>query len=273
MRFDPSSKTRALHILVAVLFFVALLLFWQIGETVMSARAILQNRTTLEAFIPTPLTILQTFVRDGNMILREALITFQRAFSGFIIGTVLACLSAVVLLYIPIARRILSPLAVAMNSFPIIGFAPAIILIFGQGSWSSIVVISALLCYFPTLVHLHAGFDATDQQLLDLVYVLNATRLQELVKIRIPLALPFLFTSMRLSIPASVIGATMGEWLGTRQGIGQLITIALYQLKPGLLYASFLTLSFMTIASLFILSLIEHRILFWHQKQKTHLRQ
>ena len=103
----------------------------------------------------------------------------------------------------------------------------------------------------------------TDKDLLDLMHVWNATPLQTFLKLRLPLALPYLFLSIKLAIPASIIGATMGEWLGTRNGIGQLITVALYQLKPGLLYASLITVALVSIILISLISAVQSTIFTW----------
>ncbi len=250
-------------IILSILIFFVLLIVWQIVEDQINVQRLEKDQTALEAFIPTPLTILKSFGNDWQNIVRELSHTLRKAGLGFAIGVVFAVLIASIFIFIPFIRNLIFPLAFAINSFPIIGFAPAIVLIFGQGSFISIVFISALICYFPTLISMDTAFRETDKNLLELMEVLNANKWQTLFKVRLPLAMPYLFLSMKLAIPAAIIGATIGEWLGARNGIGQLITIALYQLKPGLLYASLISITIVSSLSIIILLIIQNLLFPW----------
>lgn len=207
-------------ITISILVFFILLTIWQVFEDRFNAQQIANHETAFEAFIPTPLTIIKTFNNNWNNILRELSYTLRNAFFGFAIGVIFAIIFAVTFLCLPFIRNLIFPLSFAINSFPIVGFAPAIILIFGQGSYWSIIFISALICYFPTLISMDTAFHETDKDLIELMHVLNASKLQTLFKIRLPIAMPYLFLSMKLAIPASIIGATIGEWLGSDMVLG-----------------------------------------------------
>lgn len=254
-------------LLAIIIILIVFIVCWQLLEDVISTNRISQGRTGLEAFIPSPLTIYKTFVSYHSTILQETFFTLKRALAGFALGTAFAIIVATLFLVFPMLRTVSFPMAMAMNSFPIVGLAPVIILLFGQGSTLSIVFISTLICYFPTLVNLDTAFRETDKELLELMYVFKASTLQTMTKVRFPLALPYLFSSMKLAIPASIIGATMGEWLGSRNGIGQLITISLYQLKPGLLYSSLLTITLISLLGILLMGIIERFVLPW---KKSH---
>lgn len=258
-------------ILLCAIMILVLLVVWQVTEDHLNKRRMANNQTGLEAFIPTPLTILKTFKNDWSIITRELLFTLQKAGAGFTIGVAFAVVVSSIFLFIPLVRNLIFPLAFAVNSFPIVGFAPAIILIFGQGSWLSIVFISTLICYFPTLISMDTAFRETDQNLLDLMKVFNANRGQTLMKIRFPLAMPYLFLSMKLAIPASIIGATIGEWLGSKNGVGQLITIALYQLKPGLLYASLISITVVSSLCILVLTLFQKILFPWKRNENNNV--
>lgn len=222
-----------------------------------------QGQTGLEAFIPLPSTILTTFLNNWQTLFIELLYTLERAFGGFILGTSMGLFIAIFIYFFPILRHSLMPFCYGLNAFPILGFAPAIVLIFGQGSIWAIIIISALICFFPTLVSVDSSFRHSNIDLLDVLTILKASKLQKLTKIHLPLALPNIFLAIRISIPASIIGSTMGEWLGSRNGIGQLITIALYQLKPGILYASLILLTTTSLLITLIIYFIEKKTLPW----------
>jgi ABC-type nitrate/sulfonate/bicarbonate transport system permease component len=255
------------NIFFSILFIFLLLFSWQILQSRIDKERIANNETSLEAFIPTPLTIAKTFLSDGKNILKELSHTLKKAFLGLLLGVSVAILMASIFLFFPAVRNLTLPLTFAINSFPIIGFAPAIVLIFGQGSLQSIVFISALICYFPTLISIDTAFKETDKNLLEIMEVLGASKLQTLKIIHIPLAIPYLFLSLKLAIPASIIGATIGEWLGAREGIGQLITIALYRLNPGILYSSLISIALSSALIIAFLSILEYFLFPWQRKR------
>lgn len=230
-------------IMTVVLTVLLILTIWQLIETFVSQRMIAEGRTSIEAFIPTPSTMLKTIRDDGDQIIYETGYTLARAVVGFSIGIIFGIAMAILIFLFPALRQVVLPIAFSANSFPIVGFAPVIILLFGQGSNISIIFISTLIAYFPVLINIESAFMTTNSAILDIVHVFGATRWQVVQKVMIPLAFPNFLNSLRLALPASIIGATMGEWLGARNGIGQLITVALYQLKPGLLYTSLLTVA------------------------------
>ncbi len=254
------------RIVLSVFLVLLLLTTWQIIEDKVNISRLQSNQTALEAFIPTPKTIAKTFSTDWRDISREIRHTLIKAYLGLIIGLIFALLMASLFLFFPFLRNLFFPLSFAINSFPIIGFAPVVVLIFGQGSYSSIIFIAALICYFPILISLDTAFRQTDKDLLEFANIINASKWQTFSKIHFPLAIPYLNLSLKLAIPASIIGATIGEWLGSRYGIGQLITIALYQLKPGLLYSSLVSITLVSTVSVLALQLFEHIYFPWIKK-------
>lgn len=256
---------------ILIIFFVLTIfvLLWQFGETYISNERLLRGDTGLEAFIPTPTSILNSLVSDRLIILTELGYTLGRAFSGLFFGIVLAFFMAILFLFYKSLRNIFYPISFGLNSFPVVGLAPLIILIFGQGSGLGIVFISTIICYFPILVALDRGFKETDKELVEFMYVLNASRSQVLLKVQLPLAMPYFLMALRLAVPASIIGATMGEWLGTRNGIGQIITIALYQLKPALLYSSLLSVTLVCLGSVGLILFVEKNFMPWKKEYQA----
>lgn len=243
---------------------ITLILLWQIGEDSLSASMINRGQTSLEAFIPTPLTIAKTFITDGSVIISELSISLFRALFGFIVGFLVAIIIILLIYFIPVSRSIIMPFTFAINSFPVIGFSPIIILFFGQGSALAIIFVSALISYFPFLVSLEtASRDIKSQSVMELMKVLNANRYQILRKIILPNSLPYFFVAAKLAIPASIMGAVIGEWLGSNSGIGKLMILSFYQLKPGLLYASLFSVVLVSCLCIGLLNLLEKKYCFW----------
>lgn len=253
---------KALLVLFSILIIAG---FWQVSEDVINDYRIQKGETSIEVFIASPQAIIKTFVEDGGLIFSQLSYTIFRAVVGLFFAIILAAGVSILFFTFPVIRHVLFPLNFAINSFPIVGFAPVIILTFGQGSWFSIVFISMIISYFPILVGLDNAFRNIDNDIIEVMKVFNATKWQLLIKVYLPYAFPGFLTSLKLALPASIIGATIGEWLGTRNGIGQLITMSLYQLRPGLLYASLISVTLSGIIFVALLFLLEKRLLPWRK--------
>lgn len=254
---------RLLRIVIYLFVFLSL---WQVFETKLSQEMLVNNQTSIEAFIPTPLSLYNTFLTDGDIIIHELSFTLTRALYGVCIGLLFALVMSILFIFYPFLRKNIYPMFFAINSFPIIGFAPLIIMIFGQGTGASIIFISSLICYFPMLVSLDTSFRYTDRDLLDFMHVLNASKLQTFLKIQVPAAIPHFFMALKLVIPSSIIGATIGEWLGTRNGVGQLITVSLYQLNPSLMYASLISVTLCCLIAVSLINIFEVKCLPWKKE-------
>lgn len=245
-------------------FWIGLALFiWQFTENSVNRSRALAGETSLELFFPSPYTIGFAFINRGGIILREMSYTLLRAFLGLIVGSLLSIAISILFIVMPKTRFFVMPITQGINSFPIIGFSPIIILIFKQGSWVGIVCISALIAYFPTLIALDHSIKTINPEWMSLMKVWGATKWQIFSKLQFPNAVPFLITSLKLAVPASIIGAVLGEWLGTRNGIGKLITLSFYQLDPGTIYASLLLLVGVSLLATSAISFIERKLFPW----------
>jgi putative hydroxymethylpyrimidine transport system permease protein len=242
---------------------VAMLVLWQISEDLVNQSRYLSGETSLELFFPTPRTIVWTFFSRGNIILIELGHTLFKAFLGLLLGIFFAMVIAVLFIMVPKARSIVMPITQGINSFPVVGFSPIIILVFGQGSWMGIVFISALIAYFPTLIALDHSIRTINNEWVSLMKVWGATKWQVFLKLQLPNAIPFLTTSLKLAIPASIIGAVLGEWLGTRNGVGKLITLSFYQLDPGMVYAALISLMLVSLTATLLVSYAEKKLFPW----------
>lgn len=239
------KKSNFFKTTMTIVFFV---LCWQLF-IIISNQHISAESTSIEAFIPSPYTVFKTISTNWHILLTELGYTLFRAMFGLIIGIVLAVLANAIFFIKPGIKSFAMPISLAINSFPVIGFSPLIILTFGQGSWLGIVFISAMICYFPILTSLDKALSLNAKEFGELGKIWKASKLKIFINIQLPLVMPYVVGSLKMAIPASIVGATLGEWLGTNHGIGRLVVVSLYQLNPGLLYSSLL---FLLISSLFI---------------------
>ena len=255
--------------LILTITILAFILAWQFGEYFINVKRLNSGLTSLEAFLPTPLTVFTTILENFGLLLTELGYTLIRSFLGLITGTTISLLFTILIIFFPSLRQVLMPITVLFNSFPMVGFAPLIILLFGQGSVLGIILISAIVCYFPTFVILDKAAREVNEEFVCLAKVWGANKLSLFIKIQLPYILPYLFTSFKLSLPASVIGATLGEWLGARHGIGQLITISLYRLQPGILYSSLLMIVISVGLLIKVINFLEKILTPWKEQNNS----
>ena len=156
----------------------------------------------------------------GFVLADAALFTFREAFGGFVIGALLGLSLAIMFVHSPFLERALVPYVVASQTVPIIAFAPVVV-IWLQGGWLSVAVISAYLTFFPVTIAGIRGLRSPDPRALELMRSYAASRRDVLVKVRLPAAAPYLFASLKIAATASVVGAIIGELpSGIRDGLG-----------------------------------------------------
>ena len=211
---------------------------------------------------PSPVQVLQVFVERGDVLWTNFWPTLMEAASGFLVGNTVAAVLAVWFVHSQLAERAFYPIAVFINTIPIIAVAPILVLLLGNG-YAPKIVIAALICFFPTLVNMVRGLKAVSPQMLELMRVLSANGREVLFKIRLQSSLPFLFAALKIASTTCVIGAIVGEWIGSNYGLGALILEATYNYRAPLLYATVILGAGMAVAAFAIVTLIERRVLKW----------
>lgn len=157
-------------------------------------------------------------------------ITLQSTLWGFLLGTALGILGAVAIVYSRVMDMSLMPWAIISQTIPIVALAPMIIVLSSQlgieGRGVPKAIIAAYLCYFPVLVGMTKGLRSPAPSQLDLLRTYNASGLQAFMKLRLPSSVPYLFTSLKVGIAASLVGTIVGELpTGAISGLGARILI------------------------------------------------
>jgi NitT/TauT family transport system permease protein len=199
---------------------------------------------------------------SSGLYFSHALITASEAIAGFVIGSLLGLAIGTIIVVFPTMERIIYPYVVALQTVPKVAIAPLMVVWFGFGMISKVLVV-ALVSLFPVLVNVIAGLRAVDQDRLDLLGALSASRWQVFRYLRFPNALPFIFAGLNTAIVLSVIGAIVGEFVGANQGLGFLILQANYQLDIAGAFSLFVVLSIMGVALHWTLRWVERRCVFW----------
>jgi len=161
-------------------------------------------------------------------------------------------------------EHMLSPYLVASQAVPTIAIAPLLIIWFGPGMFSKVLICS-LTVFFPVLVNTVVGVRAVPDSLRDLMRSLQATPLQMLLQLEIPASLPVLLGGLRIGATLSVIGAVVGEFVGSDRGLGFLINVGRGQYDTALVFVALFTLIAMALALYGTVLLVERKLLAWQQ--------
>jgi NitT/TauT family transport system permease protein len=240
---------------VSILSLTAFLVLWQIIIKVFRVPSFIA---------PGPLQVLDALIVQRSLLISNAWPTLLETMAGFLIGNLIAIAIAIGFVHNRIFRQSIYPLAVTLRTLPIVAISPIIVLMFGLG-FSSKVVIAAIITFFPTLVNMVDGLDAVDAQALELMHVLSASRWEVFRFLRWPTSLPYLFSALRIATTASLLGAIIAEWIGSNSGLGYLILLATYDYRTPLLYATMTVASALALGLFALVSLIERYALPWRQ--------
>jgi len=233
------------------------------GAVLLAAWQILAQVFSLPVYIaPTPIQVARTLITELPMLLRNFVPTAVESLVGFIIGNSIAIAVAVLFVHSRRLEAALYPIAVFVNTIPILAKAPILVLIFGLGMTSK-VVIAAFICFFPTLANMVRGLTSVNPQSLELMRVLSASKPEVFWKLRVPSSLPFLFSALKIASTTSVLGAIVGEWIGADLGLGALIIEATHNFRSPLLYATVFVASGWAVVFFAVVGFAERRIVTW----------
>jgi NitT/TauT family transport system permease protein len=192
--------------------------------------------------LPSPSAIFVEAVTRYPLYLYHSWITFYEMVVGFLLAAAVGVFLAVVIVYSRIIRNMIYPQIVVLQIVPKVAIAPLLLIWAGYGLTSK-VLLALLVSFFPIVVNMVTGLVAIEEELLDLCRILHSGRWQEFSKVRLPNALPYLFSSLKVASTLSVIGAVIGEFVGGNEGLGHLIIIANTELRTSMSFVSLFSLS------------------------------
>jgi ABC-type nitrate/sulfonate/bicarbonate transport system permease component len=209
--------------------------------------------------LPSPVKVLCAFCKDFPLLMYHLKITLIEAAFGIFVSIAVSFVFAVIMDRFAFIHRAVYPILVITQTIPTIALAPLLILWFGYGMSSKVILI-VISCFFPLTISLLTGFASVDKDAENLLRTLGATKLQILKLAKIPSSLPYFFSGLRISASYSIIGAVISEWLGGTQGLGVYMTRVKKSYAYDKLFAVIFLVSALSLVLIKILSLIEKRI-------------
>jgi len=219
-----------------------------------------------EYILPLPGTVAGRFItalREG-LILPNVLVTAFESLTGFCIGSMSGFVIGYALAKSRTVERLLSPYIVAMQAIPIVALAPLLVIWFGSGSLSKVLV-CALTLFFPVLMNTIVGIRSVDRGMVELMRSLGSTRWQIFAYLEVPAALPVLMGGLKIGVTLSVIGAVVGEFVAADRGLGFLVNLARGLFDTPLMFVALVTLMAIALTLYGIVDRLEHWLLAWYQ--------
>jgi NitT/TauT family transport system permease protein len=198
---------------VSALVIIAALSAWELASHIYGA-----------VLLPPPLAVMRSFLDDvvSTAFLYNVWVTFQEVAIGLVIATAIGLIGGVVTASVRLFEQAVTPLVVAFQAVPKVAFAPLLLVWFGYGTQSKVVLV-VLVTFFPVFINVVAGFKNVDADKILLMRTLRASWMQTFYKMRLPLALPYVFAGLEISVVLAVIAAVIGEFTGASEGLGALI--------------------------------------------------
>lgn len=205
-----------------------------------------------EFMLPSPVDVARAFVHDFPNLMTHAFVSFREAVYGLVIGTILAFGIACFMDRFLMLEQAVLPLLVVTQTIPTIAIAPLLVLWMGFGMEPKITLV-VITTFFPIAIGTLDGFKSADPDAVALLRSMNATRLQIFRHVKIPAALPYFFSGLKISASYAVVGAVISEWLGGFEGLG------VYMTRVRKAYAfdkMFAVILLVIIVSLFLMKLV-----------------
>ena len=199
--------------LPAFVLFALLIVLWQLAVTVFGVR---------EYLLPSPARVLDAMFSSQTRWLDHILVTGAAIFGAFLIAAVGGVILGTMIAWSSLMNRALMPFLVFVNTLPKVAIAPLFLLWLGYGILPNM-LIGALIGFFPVVINTAVGLSQIDDDMLDLGRVFNAPKWKVFAKIRIPNAYPYILSALKVTATAAVVGAIVGEFVASQNGLGYVI--------------------------------------------------
>ena len=218
--------------------------------------------------LPGPLPVARALVAHLPVLAPHLATTVIEILLGLVLGTLLGSVAALTMILSPLLKRWLLPVLVISQAIPVFALAPILVLWLGYGMASK-VAMAVLIIFFPVTASLYAGMRRTDHDLLDLARIMGASPAGVLRHIVLPSALPAFAAGLRVAAAVAPIGAVIGEWVGSSEGLGFYMLHANARMQVDLMFAALTLLATASLTLYFCIDRLLDRLVYWQPKHGT----
>lgn len=258
---SEASKTLLLRFLVPAIFGLTVLVVWEL---------MVRGLAVPQVILPTPSAIAAKFFSSTHLLLADFVQTFMKgALGGYIIGCGAAVLMAILIDRVPFLQMGLLPVGNFVAALPIVGTAPILVMWFGF-DWHSKAAVVVVMVFFPMLINTVQGLGSSDHMQRDLMKTYAASYWATLFKLRLPMAMPFIFNGLKISTTLALIGAIVAEFFGSPiVGMGFRISTEVGRLGLDMVWSEIVVAAIAGSAFYGLVAVIEKRVTFWHPSQRS----
>ena len=248
-----STKTNLTAQIPSILTICMILLIWQ-------AVAVLQ--IVPDFMLPSPVSVGKALVNDFPLLMQHARYTVLEAMLGLTVGILIGFLCAVFMDYFDIVYKALYPIIIITQTIPTVAIAPLLILWLGYEMAPKVVLI-VIVTFFPISIGLLEGFRSADTDMIRLMQSMGATRIQIFRHIKLPSAMGQFFSSLRISVSYSIVGAVISEWLGGYYGLGVYMTRVKSAYAFDRMFAVIIAISALSLVLMWLVDLVQKVCMPW----------
>jgi putative hydroxymethylpyrimidine transport system permease protein len=244
---------RTKDLIITLIICTAFLTIWELSCRVFSIAPFI---------LPAPSSIITVFFFNYDLLLFNSLVTFSEIVLGIVFSLIFSVPLALFMYLCPAAERSLSPFLIASQAIPVFALAPLLVTWFGYGITGKIVMAS-LIIFFPVTVNLLEGFKSCETEYINMFKTMGAGRIDIILHLLWPWALPAFFTGLKIGVSVATIGAVIGEWVGAQKGLGALMIQANARLEVDMVFAAIACLTLMGLFLWKTAGFIEKKIIRW----------
>ncbi len=239
-----------------ILTFVLVLLVWHFGVVLFGVK---------EFILPTPISAIQTIFQPKYRWPMNFMATFYEVVGGFVISGLVGVILGIMVVWSEFLKRSILPFLVFLNSLPKIAVAPLFLIWFGYGILPNILIVF-LISFFPVVINTATGLVAVEEDLLDLVRCLHATKWQRMRLIHLPNSLPYVFSGLKIAATTAVTGAIVGEFVASDKGLGAVIIASQTTLSTPVIFGSLILITIIGMVLFGFVGIMEKVLMPWEKK-------
>jgi NitT/TauT family transport system permease protein len=267
---DAATRTGRAHALLGwlqrrvgvLIVFAALFLLWEFAVHLFGVK---------EYLLPPPSKVWTEFMKRYTIVMPSAWVTLQEIIAGYLLAVIVSVPMALVVARSAFIERAVYPVIVFLQIIPKIAIAPLFIIWFGFGFAPKLLLVF-LLSFFPIVVSSIAGFKSADRDVMDFARTTGAGGLKMFMKIRLPQALPHIFTGLKVGAALAATAAVVAEFVASDKGLGYLLLQYNGQLDTPMVFATIVILSLIGLAVYYAVEIIERIAIPWHVSQQETIR-
>ncbi|AIQ32889.1 ABC transporter permease subunit [Paenibacillus sp. LMG 31459] len=236
--------------LYPVTFALGFLILWELAVRLLSVPMYL---------LPSPTQVVSAI--DGSL-WSHTLVTLGESLTGFMLANILGLITAVIFVHSKPIEKGMFPLAIALKTTPLVALAPLLVVWLGTG-YTSKVIASMLICFFPILVNSVKGLKAIEYEAWELFSTYKGTKSEIFWKLRLPTSLPYIFSALKISTSLAIVGAIVGEFVGANKGLGYVVLVSSYHMDTPVMFSAIIASALCGLLLFWCIGLLEKKVIFW----------